>query len=190
MANRHSVRQLQFARKPRRQRLEQLEYRALMAADLFALSSTAHNDHSSNGSDELHFDTLPLPSAELLLAGTIAGSTSATSGGLAAAALNAIPALNSLPGAKASIYLDFDGHSETSWGSFASASVPVYDIDGDATTFSAGELTNIQQIWQQVAEDYAPFNVNVTTVQPASFANGVGLRVAIGGDGAWSGPPS
>lgn len=38
-----------------------------------------------------------------------------------------------------------------------------------------------------MAEDYAPFRLNVTTVEPPSFANGVALRVAIGGDGMWSG---
>ena len=33
-----------------------------------------------------------------------------------------------------------------------------------------------------MAEDYAPFKINVTTVQPGSFANGAALRVAIGDD--------
>src|SRR5205085_150466 len=32
-----------------------------------------------------------------------------------------------------------------------------------------------------------PFNINVTTVEPPSFADGVALRVSIGGDGAWLG---
>jgi hypothetical protein len=38
-----------------------------------------------------------------------------------------------------------------------------------------------------MAEDYAPFNINVTTVQPASFAPKTALRVLFGGDGAWLG---
>ena len=36
-------------------------------------------------------------------------------------------------------------------------------MDADNTTFSDAELTRIQAIWQRVAEDFAPFNVDVTT---------------------------
>jgi hypothetical protein len=35
-----------------------------------------------------------------------------------------------------------------------------YDRDGDPG-FSNAELTNIQEIWQNVSEDYAPFDVDV-----------------------------
>ena len=46
----------------------------------------------------------------------------------------------------------------------------------------------IRAVWQSVAEDYAPFNVNVTTVEPAALAEGVpeseangnALRVSFG----------
>ncbi len=41
-----------------------------------------------------------------------------------------------------------------------------------------------------MSEDYAPFDIDVTTVEPASFADGVAVRVAIGGDGAWYGTPA
>jgi hypothetical protein len=34
-------------------------------------------------------------------------------------------------------------------------------------TFSTAELQRIQAIWQRVAEDYAPFDVNVTTEPPS-----------------------
>jgi hypothetical protein len=34
-------------------------------------------------------------------------------------------------------------------------------------TFSTAELQRIQAIWQRVAEDFAPFDVNVTTEAPA-----------------------
>jgi Ca2+-binding RTX toxin-like protein len=36
-------------------------------------------------------------------------------------------------------------------------------MDADNTTFSDAELTRIQAIWQRVAEDFAPFDVDVTT---------------------------
>src|SRR5262249_37831715 len=43
------------------------------------------------------------------------------------------------------------------------------------------------EIWQCVAEDYAPFNINVTTVDPGSYPDGVALKVVVGGDGSWYG---
>ncbi|REK12572.1 MAG: hypothetical protein DWQ37_11665 [Planctomycetota bacterium] len=101
--------------------------------------------------------------------------------------LSSIPALDSLPGAAVSVYLDFDGFYEAVWGSYSNITTPVYDRDNDPTTFSDAELDDIEDIWAQVSEDFAPFQLNVTTVEPPSFANGVALRVAIGGDGAWTG---
>ncbi len=99
--------------------------------------------------------------------------------------LSSIPMLNSNPGAPVDIYLDFDGHFEAAWGSYTHASTPVYSRDSDLGTFSNSELQAIHDIWAQVSEDYAPFNVNVTTVEPPSFADGVALRIAIGGNGEW-----
>jgi hypothetical protein len=75
-----------------------------------------------------------------------------------------VPALNSLPGAHASIYLNFTGD-----GSY----LP-FDTNGDPTTFSASELNDIKAIWQQVAENFAPFNINVTTVDPRTVAGYTG----------------
>ena len=102
--------------------------------------------------------------------------------------LDSIPVLNSNPGAPASLYLDFNGHFEPVWGSYTNITTPVYDIDGDPTTFSDAELANIRAVWETVAEDYAPFNINVTTVEPSvlapgvpiAAANKVAMRVAIG----------
>lgn len=101
--------------------------------------------------------------------------------------LSEIPVLNSRPGAKATLYLDFNGHFEPQWGGYFNVTSPAYDTDGDATTFSAAELANIQTIWKYTSEHFAPFNINVTTVEPASFANGVALRAVIGGDSKWTG---
>lgn len=95
--------------------------------------------------------------------------------------LSALPQLSSRPGATAKLFLDFDGHTEAWWGSYSGAVTPAYDIDGDRTTFSSSELANIYEICARVAEDYAPFNIDVTTIQPGSFADRVAVRVAIGG---------
>lgn len=98
-----------------------------------------------------------------------------------------IPSLSSLAGAAATLYLDFNGDYESSWGSYSNINTPAYDQDGDPSTFSNAEVASITQIWRYVAEDYAPFNVNVTTVEPPSFNNGEALRVVIGGNGSWTG---
>src|SRR5689334_12001323 len=83
-----------------------------------------------------------------------------------------VPQLSSRPGAAATLYLDFDGHFESSWKSYSNVTSPAYSRDSDPTSFSATELTSINEIWTRVAEDFAPFNINVTTVTPASFDHG------------------
>jgi len=77
--------------------------------------------------------------------------------------------LHSRPGANRTIYLNFRGAtlSGTAWNRTASniTALP-YDIDGIPYSFSTTELQRIQGIWQRVAEDFAPFDVNVTTEAP------------------------
>lgn len=110
--------------------------------------------------------------------------------------LTSIPVLHSNAGAPATLFLDFDGHFEALSFGVSNVTTPAYDFDGDPTTFSDAELANIEAIWFRVAEDYAPFNIDVTTVEPAVLAagvpadaaNGVALRVAIGGTSDWYGP--
>lgn len=101
--------------------------------------------------------------------------------------LSSVPVLNSLPGAAATLYLDFDGDFQAQWGGYTNITTPAFDQDGDATTFSDAELTAMNQIWRIATEDYVPFNINVTTVAPPSFADNVALHVVIGGDASWYG---
>ena len=113
---------------------------------------------------------------------------------LATLSLSDTFALHSNPGANQTIYLDFTGHTtqNTAWNSYAGVSnivTPAYDIDGDTLNFSNEELTRIQYIFQRVAEDFIPFDVNVTTEEPplndliksGSSDSKWGVRVAIGG---------
>lgn len=99
----------------------------------------------------------------------------------------AVPAYSSLPGAPESLYLDFDGHTQADWGTqsngqpFHPGTTPAFDLDGNPGTFSAAETAAVREIWQRVAEDYAPFNLNVTTVQPTHIGDQEALRVVIGG---------
>lgn len=83
-----------------------------------------------------------------------------------------IPVLHSNPGAKASIYLDFDGHYEKTWGQGVYKNL-------NTPKFSRYDL--IEAIWKRVSEDYAPFNIDVTTELPKETGHGKMVRVAIGG---------
>ena len=66
-----------------------------------------------------------------------------------------VPKLNSFPSAAAVIYLDFDGHTVngTSWNS----SGPIYAGPSNLSE------DKVVEIFNRIAEDYRPFNINVTT---------------------------
>jgi hypothetical protein len=102
-------------------------------------------------------------------------------------------AMHSRPGAAKVIYLDFDGHKTvgTSWNDqFGEPTIttPPYTIDSDPA-ISTDERLNIIKIFEGVAEDFRPFDVDVTTQEPPledlenTGAGDVrwGVRVAIGG---------
>lgn len=79
--------------------------------------------------------------------------------------------LHSRPGASRTIYLDFNGQvvTGTAWNqSYGLSAIDArpFDLDGNPASFSNTELERIQNIWRRVAEDYAPFDVNVTTEEP------------------------
>ena len=84
--------------------------------------------------------------------------------------------LHSSPNSSKVIYLDFAGErvSGTVWNSEFNGgqdlNMAPFDIDGSPSTFSDDECLRIQLAWQRVAEDYAPFDVDVTTEPPAASA--------------------
>ncbi len=100
--------------------------------------------------------------------------------------------LNSKPASPRTIYLDFNGHTTTgtAWNSsygLDPINSPAFDLDGLPNSFNTAELTVIQNIWKRVAEDYAAFDVNITTQEPttdkltrSSSTDGTfGIRVVI-----------
>lgn len=80
--------------------------------------------------------------------------------------------MHSRPGANRTIYLNFKGATlnGTAWNGATAITAQPFDLDGVPGTFSTAELQRIQYIWQRVAEDFAPFDVNVTTQPPAPEA--------------------
>lgn len=98
--------------------------------------------------------------------GTARGAADAT---VTPASVNVL-ALSSRPNAERTIYLDFTGGTVPA-GSLWSYAEPLpyeaYTADGDpAVPSNEVERTAIYQAWQSVSEDFAPFNVNVTTANP------------------------
>jgi PKD repeat protein len=98
-------------------------------------------------------------------------ASSAASGSLTGtlAPLDQTFLLHSRPGASRTIYLNFRGAqiSNTAWnGSASTLTALPFDTDGIPYSNSTAELERIQYIWQRVVEDYAPFDVDVTTELP------------------------
>jgi hypothetical protein len=86
--------------------------------------------------------------------------------------------LESNPSATKVIYLDFNGHHSVDNDWNHDIVFPAFDRDGDASSFSDAELTEIQLQFQNTAEDFLPFDVNVTTIDPGIEA----LRKTSGSD--------
>jgi autotransporter-associated beta strand protein len=81
---------------------------------------------------------------------------------------NGIIQLQSLPGASAVIYLDYDGEERNfaSWGYI------------NALPFAASNA-QIFEVWKGVCEDFQPFNVNVTTVRSVFDAAPANRRIQV-----------
>jgi Calx-beta domain len=111
---------------------------------------------------------------DALAVGTIANDDSPPS---------AVPVFNSLPGAVAVAYLDMDGQvvSGTQWAGGATI----------AARGVVGSLTNAQmiEICRRTAEDYSPFEINVTTEESVYLAapSNRRIRCIITPDNEWYG---
>lgn len=87
----------------------------------------------------------------------------------------ATPVLNSLLGASGVVYLDFDG--ETVGGTNWNAS---YNGGDDIVAATCGYSTaQIERVWNGIAEDYRPFNLNVTTDRALYDATPTNRRIML-----------
>ncbi len=130
--------------------------------------------------------------------------TNAGTDALATYATSQTFVLHSKPDATRKLYLDFNGHttSGTIWNTEFTAGAPIvspaFDTDGNASAFSTAELNAIQDIWKRIAEDFAPWEIDVTTEEPPSASlvksgttdTAYGMRMVIGGNSNWLGGPS
>lgn len=123
-----------------------------------------------------------IPAEGILAAGDGDGTNSIPEVAGAGVPISDPPFRHSRPGAGKVLYLDFNGHviSGTRWnnnsdfGNVSSWDCKAWSIDSDRTTFSATEQARIIEIWERVAEDYAPFDVDVTTEQPVNWTSTTG----------------
>lgn len=124
-------------------------------------------------SDSLYYVDLVAPGATDAALGSLAGGPEAA--GLPPLADTFV--LHSRPGANRTVFLDVDGHttSGTDWnlicdGVLCPGGAPIMseplDIDGNEGSFSNTEVALIQGIWARVADDYAMFDIDVTTESP------------------------
>jgi hypothetical protein len=149
--------------------------------------------------------------ASLALDGDEAGAADTGAGNEAFASLAPLSQTFSLHSMDASalgippvptVYLDFDGITlgDSRWtapppkpgevGNFTQGGYDGYDTDGEPSTFGVAERSDIQQIWAQVSEDFAPFQVDVTTQDPGPLNltrstagdSQYGIRVAVTDD--------
>ena len=86
--------------------------------------------------------------------------------------------LHSHPGAANTIFVDFDGATITgkAWNKQARASslqAKPYDTDGNPKSFSTSEVSSMAEIWERIVEDFAPFDVDVTTEDPKQYGENV-----------------
>src|SRR4026208_1961418 len=89
--------------------------------------------------------------------------------------------LNSYSSATAVIYLDFDGHNVAG---------TMWNVNGAFTCNSSGlDDAAITEVFDRVAEDYRPFNINVTTTEAKynSAPYNKRMRVVITISNAWYG---
>lgn len=73
------------------------------------------------------------------------------------------------------IFIDFRGCTITNsyWNTATNKPVLItqpFDLDGDPNTFSVEEQKAVVSIWQAVAQDFAPWTVDVTTEDPGQDA--------------------
>jgi hypothetical protein len=140
--------------------------------------------------------TLPLPGAwspASTVAAQLQSTQSSASAHTVASSAGSYPAVAQQPGPQPrpedafrlhtrppgsvqhTIFLDFRGCTitETYWNTATSKQVLTtqpFDLDGDPSVFSVNERVAVVSIWQAVAQDFAPWAVDVTTEDPGEEA--------------------
>jgi hypothetical protein len=106
------------------------------------------------------------------------GQKAATTSGPRGITAKNVFKLHSRPGAANTIFVDFDGGeiSGKAWNKQTGISklkAKPYDTDGKPESFNDAEVSSMAEIWARVTEDFAPFDVDVTTEDPGNYGQNV-----------------
>ncbi|XCN72932.1 MAG: CARDB domain-containing protein [Candidatus Electrothrix aestuarii] len=99
--------------------------------------------------------------------------------------LSTLQNLESRPGASKTLYINFWGGvlSGTVWNDEYNSGKDIaytpYSSDIDTSSFSATDRYNMWLAWEETSEDYAAFNINVTTSAAVYLATSAANRVQI-----------
>lgn len=134
--------------------------------DLLLSDNTVHLDHKGR---MLHIDAGLKASA-----GSTMQATTTTSTGTSTAAASPFPLdqtfkLHTKPASTRVLYLNFTGAGTN----------PAFSLDSVPSTFNEAEQILIQKAWQRVSEDYAPFDVDITTEKPTVTTGKIGAAILI-----------
>ena len=106
----------------------------------------------------------------------------------AAAAIPDVASLQNLqsrPGSANVLFIDYWGGSLTNsvWNANHTSNAPInytaYDTDGNPGSFSSSERYSMWLAWREAVEDFAPFNINLTTSRAVYNAAAVSSRSQI-----------
>ena len=155
-----------------------------LSPDQFAQTVLSDQAACVDGNDDLFYVEPAASAGEVDESLTADGAD--FSGSLLQYASTADPfALSIRPSTPRKIFLDFDGNvtTGTSWNNSSRPSISsaAWDLDGSPTTWSTTEQQRIREIWAAVSEDFAPFDVDVTTIDPGIE----GLRKTSSSDAAF-----
>ncbi len=158
----------------RRQAIAKLRSFTFPVADLNSLGTDP-------GGGIFYACRFPTATAAVAAAAPVSPGTFAPSSPVAVSPFPTSLKFHSRPGSTKVIYLDFGGGVivNTHWTTGPSTNPvpePVggwnckpFDIDANQTSFSATEQILIFRIWERVSQDYAPFDIDVTTERPTAW---------------------
>lgn len=133
--------------------------------DLLLSDSTVHLDHKGR---LLHIDAGLVAAAGGVMQATSSGTTT-TSTSASPFPLDQTFKLHTKPASTRVLYMNFSGDGKN----------PAFSLDSVPSTFNEAEQILIQKVWQRVKEDYAPFDIDITTEKPLVTAGKIGAVILI-----------
>jgi hypothetical protein len=121
--------------------------------------------------------------ADMFSPGPVAEESVAVPDGAIAADPDKVFKLHSNPGSSNVVFLDFDGMvlENNVWNYYLDARLVALPFDPSnndnpptVANFTQDELNRIAEIWHRIAEDFAAFDIDVTTEEPAVFTSTTG----------------